>query len=85
MTFPLHVYRARWWSSVDWDYRSAEILAENEDQVRAAVDLDTRPQFRVRRPTGWRELPETQWPDTLTIETIQTIDRLPFVLVNPDS
>ncbi len=67
----LTVYHARWWSSIDWQWNEADLLAESEEQVRAYVDTQTAPQYR-ERTLGVAK-------DTLTIWVSRT-EQLPIRL-----
>ena len=77
----LRIYHAHWWSSVDWDYNRAYLLAEDEAQVRAWVDTQTMPEYRCRTYRG-----ETKSSsDTLRITLDHTVTQLPYVLSRPTS
>lgn len=77
----LSVYHAKWWSSVDWAWNEAELLAADEAQVRAWVDTQTLPQYRRKRTSDQpRDTPEAQWPDRLVISVVKCVEQLPLVL-----
>lgn len=45
----LRSYTVKWWSSVDWDWQSVELLTYDEGQVRKWVDAQTEPEYRLKR------------------------------------
>ncbi len=70
----LTVFRARWFSTVDWGWNEAELLANDTEEVRRWVEQQTPTEHRMRSRSGRTET------DSLSITATHEVETLPYVL-----
>lgn len=68
----MNKYRAEYFSTVDWDWSIAEILADSEQQARECIDRACKPDFRMKSYHDERK-------DTLTLTLIEENLQLPLI------
>lgn len=65
-------YRVEWFSSVDWDWKSANIIAESEEQIMEWINTECKLQLRIRPFADGKE-------DSLSINFIKSVS-IPYVI-----
>lgn len=68
----MNKYRAEYFSTVDWEWLIAEILADSEEQARECIDRACKPEFRMKSYADERK-------DTLKLSIIESDLKLPLV------
>jgi hypothetical protein len=67
----LNLYRVEYFSHIEWQWFTAEMVAVNEEQIQEHIDSECNPEFRYR--PYWLEK-----EDSLSIEFIKEVD-IPFI------
>jgi len=65
------MFKVRWFTAIEWSWKYADVIAESEADVKAAVDNVCKPEFRNRPYVDEKE-------DSFTIEGVKDIS-VPYV------